>query len=328
MVDVAQMAGVSQQTVSRVVAGHKSVRDSTREKVLLAISALKYKPNYAAQLLASGTSRSVGVITVGPMLEGFGATFISLERVLRTYGRYVLSASAPDESLNSVLEALAYLHSQCVTAIVVVCQNRKVPSVIAEHTEVPLILVMSGKPKVPGVTTVSLSQSRGAREVTEHLLSSGYKKVVHVAGNLQHEDAALRAKVFSRVCDENGIIGEVIKADGWSAEKGYDAAGRYLKNNEMPQAVFAANDYLAIGVMRAFLDAGYTAGKDYALAGFDNTAICDYISPRITSVHQDYDAIALTITEQIEQIALGAPVSDVEIPSRLVVRGSSIILPI
>lgn len=324
MIDVAALAKVSQQTVSRVVAGHSAVRDSTRQRVLEAIEEIHYKPNYAAQLLASGTSRSVGVLTVGKMFLGMNAIFTSLEQAQRKSGRYVLSASTSSGTKQAVLEALAYLQSQSVVAIVMICQDRHVLPVLTQPIRVPLILTMAGRPQIPGVLTASLAQTMGACHATMHLLEQGAKNIVHVAGDFRYEDALLRAQEFERICSEKNVQYQVCQANGWSARAGYQTVMNILAHQTLPDAFFAGNDNLAIGVMRACAEYGYQAGKDYAIVGFDNSDTCDYMWPSISSVNQDFGAIALKISRQIDALIRGKVCEDVEVPCELVIRESSI----
>lgn len=319
MADVARHAGVSVQTVSRVVRGQSSVSDDTRKRVEAAIQALDYEPNMSAQILASGQSRSIGIITVGDLSFGMQDLFVSLEERARRAGRYVVSASAPENDSQELLAALKYLKARAVLATVVLAQNPFIIPVLERSQAGPGVLVMSGRHRLSNYVTIGFDQISGSQALTRHLLSST-DSILHIAGPLSAQDAMERLAAYQEVCAEYGVPAPWISANGWSAESGYQV-GRNIK--PIPKAIFAASDQIAIGVARALSERGLQAGKDYALGGFDDIAEAPYLTPSLTTVRQDFTTLADSVIAALEALIAGSVPDPIEIPTSLVIRESA-----
>lgn len=319
MADVARRAGVSLQTVSRVVHGHSSVSDATRSRVQVAIDELNYEPNISAQILASGQSRSIGVITVGDLSYGMQEIFVSVEARARWAGRYVVSASAPENDSQALVAALKYLQARGVLATVVMAQNPFIIPLLERTALSQGILVMSGRHHLSNYVTIGFDQISGSCELTRHLLSLT-DSILHIAGPLSAQDAMERLAAYQQVCAEAGVPARWLSAHGWSAESGYKVG---LELNPVPKAIFAASDQIAIGVARALGERGLEIGRDYYLGGFDDIAEAAYLRPSLTTVRQDFSALAEAIIAALEAIIAGEQPAAQEIPTVLVVREST-----
>ena len=319
MADIARHAGVSLQTVSRVVRKQSNVSDSTREKIMAAITALDYEPDAAAQLLASGRSRSIGVINVGEIHFGMQQLFISIEAGARKTGKYVVSASAPENDTPELIAALKYLRARGVLATVVVTQNPTIIPVIERADFSQGVLVISGRHHLSNFVTIGFDQVKGARDMTRHLLDSKHS-ILHVAGPLATQDAMERLAAYQEACKKAGVPARWVSANGWSAEHGYQV-GKEV--DPIPDAVFAASDQLALGYMRALHERGHKAGSDYIIGGFDDIDSAQYLWPSLTTVQQNYSALADAVINTLNSIIENRPVHSIEIPTSLIVRESA-----
>ncbi|XCB29799.1 LacI family DNA-binding transcriptional regulator [Arcanobacterium hippocoleae] len=319
MADVASRAGVSLQTVSRVVQNKANVSKATRERVQAVVRELNYEPDINAQILASGRSRSIGVITVGDIYFGMQKLFTAVEARARRAGRYVVSASVPENDPSELVSAMKYMRARGVLASVVLAQN---PAIIPVLENTPVnrgVLVMSGKHRLSDYVTIGFDQVSGSRELTAHLLSST-DSILHIAGPLSAQDAMERLAAYQEVCAEAGAAARWVSANGWSAEAGYNL-GRDL--NPVPQAIFAASDRIAIGLMRALSERRLEAGKDYLLGGFDDIAEAAYLRPALTTVRQDFSLLAQEVIANLEEIIAGKEPCAVQVQTALIVRESA-----
>lgn len=320
MNDVAQLAGVSIQTVSRVLNEHPSVRPQTRARVLEAIARLDYRPNLAARSLAAGRNRSVGVLLTSALGHGSAMTFAALAEAAGTAGYHLVLATASEDDPSSIRAALDQVDDHRVLATVVLTRGGDIPAPASRRATAQRVLLTAARHDA-GVCTVSTDHVGGARAATTHLIESGRSRLVHVAGDLSFQDAALRRSAFSETCAAYGVRGRVEKAAGWTPDEGY-RVGRALLS-DLPDGVFAANDELAIGIARAFAEAGVRVPEDVGLVGFDDIPVARFLAPALTTVVQDFAALGRFAIEQVARIERDEEPVDVLVPARLVVRESS-----
>jgi len=226
MSDVAREAGVSQQTVSRVLHDHPSVRPETRARVNAAIERLGYRPNLAARLLAAGRSRTVGVLLTSQLSHGTAAIFAAIADSARQEGYQLVVVSARDDSSVSVAMALDELAGYRVEVSIILARRiAALDELGAKPASRPRILV-AGQGGIAGVTTVAIDQTSGAIAATEHLLRTGRRRLVHVAGDLSNVDAVARRDAFVRTCADAGVtlispfVGRIL--DWYRAHEGRD----------------------------------------------------------------------------------------------------------
>ncbi len=286
MTDVANLAGVSHMTVSRVLNEPDSVTNQTRAKVVAAIRELDYHPNYAARTLVTGRSKTLGVVALDSTLYGPASTLYGVESAARDseYGISIVSLRAPNRQ--SITEAIERLRAQEVDGIVVIAP--RVAAVRAlQYVPKPLpIIATQGAPggAVPGV---SVDQYAGARLAVEHLLKLGHRTVYHVAGPVEWFEAEERERGWRETLRDAGAsIAPVLRGD-WSPRSGYEL-GCQLSEEEGLTAVFVANDEMALGLLRAFTEAGVEVPRDVSIVGFDDDPAAEYFSPPLTTVRQDF----------------------------------------
>ena len=314
MADVAKLAGVSLQTVSRVVNGRAEVSISTRARVEAAMTMLDYRPNSAARALASGRTSTLGVVRVDTALHGPASTLFGIERAAHAAGYHVSVASQRWLDLDSVMDAVERLRRQGVDGILVVGPLREAtPTLRRLRANVPLVTV-EGWPD-DGLPGVSADHFAGGFLATRHLVSLGHAGVWHLAGPESSIDAQLRMRGWRAALDGSSIP-PVLQGD-WSAASGYALGADILARPEIT-AVFAANDQMALGLLRRL----HERGRSLAIVGYDDLPESAYFHPPLTSVRWDFlelgqRAVTLLLDEIAER---GGAIAHVTIAPTLVVR--------
>jgi DNA-binding LacI/PurR family transcriptional regulator len=323
MTDVARVAGVSHMTVSRVLNEPELVRPLTRARVMAAIEQLGYRPNLAARALVTGRTQTLGVVTFDTTLYGPASTLYGIEQAATHEGYSVTVAAVSAIDRNSVHDAVSRLVSQGVDGVILVVPLMSAADAIAGVAkDVPLVAV-EGDPGV-GIPVVMCDQFTGAKSATEYLLDAGHETVWHVAGPSNWMESEGRLSGWRAAL-------EAVKAEqpppiygDWSAKSGYDA-GAILARMPDVTAVFAANDQMALGVMRAFTERGRKIPAEVSVIGFDDIPEAAYFTPPLSTVRQDFARVGENaIRLIIEQIDSGEVSSaKIVIDSVLVTRDST-----
>lgn len=323
MADVARLAGVSAQTVSRVLSGKGSVRDSTRERVMSAVEQLRYSPDPAAQSLASGQSRSIGVLMAGRMSYGRMRSYTAFERVQHLRRHFVVSATADPDNANDVLRAVEYLQGVNVRAIVIMGQRLEVIYTVLPHLSRPTVVAINAELPSTNVSRVAVDQVGGMTSLLNHLRKQGCRNIVQVVPNNRDVDAEVRRRLYADYCKDNGIPARVIQVANWGCADG-EAAGNTLGSGPTFDAVLAANDNIAIGVASALAkNQGLMAGTDYALTGFDDIEVAAYQRPGLTTIHQNYTELANAISDEIDYLLTTGETRVTTLDTQMVVRDST-----
>ncbi|MCW6008953.1 LacI family DNA-binding transcriptional regulator [Micromonospora sp. CPCC 205371] len=322
--DVARLAGVSQKTVSRVMNGEPYVSEAVRERVLAAARELGYRRNTAARALNLGRFHRIGVVSLGSALYGPSSTLVALERRARETG-YALSIVHTLEGQDgSVMAAVDSLLAQGVDGIIL-SEPIDEGQELRIEPEVP-VLSFGPTPGIDGprVVVTGASGVDAGRVATEHLLALGHATVWHVAGPSHWWAARDRINGWRRALDTAGVAQPPLIEGDWSPASGY-TAGRMLATNPEVTAVFVANDEMAIGVLRAFAEAGLDVPGRISVVGMDDIPAAAYLSPPLTTIRQDFEAVAAyglkLLVDEIESGAAAAPHD--ELPAHLVVREST-----
>lgn len=323
MADVARQAGVSLQTVSRVLNGSSAVRESTRTAVLRVVDELGYRPNLLARSLASRRTNLLGVLVAGTVYHGLASTLLAVEEAARRAGLLVTITRVAADDAVGVAGALTRIATQRPECMVVLAQHgATVPAILAHHDDIPLVLLLSGQHDLPGIATVSIDQESGVRTVLEHLRERGCRTVTHVAGPLSWTDATSRAELVERLAPTLGMTATVVDADSWDAEDGY-RAGRQIAAGPLPDAVVAANDLLALGVLAALRETGTRVPEDVVVTGFDDVPGAGFFDPPLTTVRQDFAALGAGAVSCARDLCDGGPARDLRVAPQLVVRAST-----
>lgn len=323
MRDVADLAGVSSQTVSRVLSGKTNVSESTKQKVLQAVESLGYRPNPLAASLASGESSLVGVLRVGHLSYGRAQSYIHFERIQNSNGLYVVSASVDYNNRDDWKRGLDYLQSIRLRALVIMSQNAAISSYLAPFLRQPTVLAMNEVDSSCPLARVELEQLQSMKQLLAHLHSIGCQKIVHVSPMHSEIDARLRRKAYLDFCEAHDLEQIVIEVPDWSSESGTYAAEQLATSDF--DAVSAANDWIAVGVStRLFNCYGMQAGRDYALTGYDDTDFAAYAFPALTTVRQDYTQLAISISAQIDALLSEKEPGCAVLENTLVIRESTL----
>ncbi|MFJ5880043.1 LacI family DNA-binding transcriptional regulator [Kitasatospora cineracea] len=329
MADVAQVAGVSHQTVSRVLSDHPNVREATRERVLRAIAELGYRPNSAARTLVTRRSRTIGVVAANTTLFGPASILAGLERAARQEDYLVASVGLEELTEHALGKALERLGGWGVDGAVVMTPHRRAVAALARLPQpFPVVTVEGGHDlDLPGV---AVDQFAGARAITEHLLALGHTCVWHVAGPGEWIEAEGRLQGWRAALAAAGLPVPPHLTGDWSPASGH-AAGRQVAAafrggaGPRPTAVFAANDHMALGLVRALTEAGVRMPEDVAVAGFDDLPEGAYTTPSLTTVRQDFAAVGRAGIGLLLQLIddPGAVPAHVSVRPELVVREST-----
>ncbi len=322
MFDVAKLAGVSHQTVSRVLRGHPNVRESTRSKVRTAIAELGYRPNSAARALVIGRDQVLGVVAPRSTLFGPVSQLAALEEHAATAGFAVSVARVHELDVASIAGAVNQHLARRVAGLVIIAPVAAVSSALEGlPSDIPVVAIDADPTRPEAMVTVD--QAAGARLATRHLLERGHSTVWHVAGPPDWFDAAARRSGWERELREAGAeVPPILQAD-WSPASGF-RAGEILARIPEATAIFAANDSLALGILRALSEHGRRIPEDVAVVGFDDIPEAAFMIPPLTTIRQDFQQVGQTAVEQVlAQLRGEEPHRPTRIPPEIVVRASS-----
>ena len=323
MSDVGRLAGVSHQTVSRVINGSPHVRPETRQRVIAAMRELDYRPNPMARALVTGRSNTLGVVSFDTTLYGPASTLFGIERAAHEAGYFIIVASLESLDRESVAEAVDRLRLHGVDGILVITPKEDAIDAL-QHApqDIPLVAVEAGPEDVVPVVTVD--QVAGAVAATQHLLDLGHETVWHIAGPTGWFEAHKRLEGWRSTLERAGVeIPEPLIGD-WSASAGYEL-GRRLSREPKATAIFVANDQMALGVLRALHEAGREIPGEVSVVGFDDIPEAPYFTPPLTTVRQDFNELGsrgvrllLATMESGERLAPGPAVQP-----ELIIRAST-----
>jgi DNA-binding LacI/PurR family transcriptional regulator len=327
MADVARLAGVSYQTVSRVINDHPNVNAETRVRVKLAIGQLGYRRNTAARTLVTKQSRTFGVISVDTSHFGPASTIFAIAEAARTGGYFMNFVSLREIDGSHMAKALSHLMDAGVEGIAVIAPvNAAVDSLRGLHYDLPVVVVAASE--LGSLTTVAVDQVAGARLATRHLLDLGHRTVLHVSGPDDWVDATARVKGWRSELASSGRIAYDLIPGDWSADSGYVAGLKLLPRIKSGQedltAVFVANDQMSLGLIRALREGGIRIPEDVSVVGFDDQPEAGHFLPPLTTVKQDFGAIGRRcVATLIDRLNGREPERPAPIQPALIVRSST-----
>src|SRR5918992_3873291 len=323
MADVAKLAGVSLQTVSRVINDSPHVSAATRQRVEDAMRKLEYRPNPVARALVTGRSKTLGVVSFDTTLFGPASTLFGIERAAHDADYFVSIVSLRSLTRSSVLSAVDRLRAQGVDGILVIAPQESATQALLHLPEdVPVVAAEAGPDD--SVPIVAIDQVEGARLATAHLLELGHRTVWHVSGPPDWLEAQDRVDGWRSTLEEADAAPPPVLVGDWSARSGHEL-GRRLADTEGVTAVFVANDQMALGVLRALHEAGRRVPSEISVVGFDDIPEAAYFSPPLTTVRQNFNEMGrrslLRLLEEIERGERAATRETVE--PELIVRAST-----
>ncbi|WP_318215972.1 LacI family DNA-binding transcriptional regulator [Streptomyces sp. SCL15-6] len=323
MTDVARLAGVSAQTVSRTLAGHPNVKAKTRAKVLAAVEQLGYRKNNAARMLSSGRSRTIGVVTLQTNFYSRTNLTFGIETAAREAGYAVSTATTASLDTAAIEEALSRLAEQGVEGVILSVPLVHVSPRIEQLTGAVPTVTVDGS-RTPATEVVAVDQTLAARLATRHLIELGHRSVWHVAGPKEWLDAASRCAGWRDTLEAAGLTPPPVLEGDWTPESGY-RNGLILGKIPDATAVFVASDEMAFGVIRALHELGRRVPEDISVVGVDDIALAEYCSPSLTTVAQPFTEMgALAVAHLLRHITdPDAAPEPASVEPALIVRAST-----
>lgn len=305
--EVAKTAGVSTQTVSRVINGRPDVSPETRQRVQQIISELNYLPSALARSLIQQRSYTLGVVTAGLKYLGPSRTLNGITSMAGQLKYALLLEEQPHFDLEDISPLLQNLLSHHVDGIVwavpEIGDNRRWVDEIMQDVPVPVVfLTMQAR---PGVTTISVDNYAGGVLATRHLLEQGCRRIGHISGPLEWWEARQRRQSWQETLHAAGIEAEDghCQEGNWSASSGEAAFELLLESYPGMDAVFAANDQMALAVMHVAMRRGIRVPENLAVVGYDNFAESAFFWPSLTTINYNhYDLGCRAVQEAVKQI--------------------------
>ncbi len=289
--DVALLAGVSSQTVSRVVNNHPYVSEDTRRRVLTAIRKLNYHPNRAARSLATRRSCTIGVIGYDITFYGPAQMVTHIEQTAKRRGYTVILATVDSMTLDEVSQAVVGVGANAVDGLLFI-------SPVVGVTYNDLVNVCGSVPFVQidtelfaNVPSVVIDQRYGSQIATQHLIDLGHRVIAEISGPLTWYGAQARHTSWRDTLLAAGLEpGPSVEGD-WTARSGYEAAKRLLAQGARFTGLVVGNDQMALGALSALHEHGLRVPEDVSVVGFDDVPEAAYFSPPLTTVRQNFAAL-------------------------------------
>jgi DNA-binding LacI/PurR family transcriptional regulator len=322
--DVARQAGVSHQTVSRVINGRDDVLPETRAHVEAAIEKLGYLPNAIARSMARGQTHTLACISPNLTDYTFASVIEGAETEARQNGYFMLSSSATDpDAFRELLDEL--IGHRRVDGLIVIN-----PYSDERYKYIPRnfpVVFVGARSHGENISSVCLDDEKVAYEATRHLISLGHKIIAMVTGPMEEDCCQDRTDGFRRALQEADLdFDETMIVEGdWTATSGQDALLSFVELGRVPTAIFAQNDRMALGVLRAARDVNLKIPSQLAVIGVDDMPLSSYFDPPLTTMQQDMPRIgqkAIRILLDIIQNK-NTETREVRLPASLIVRQST-----
>ncbi|MBP2167436.1 DNA-binding LacI/PurR family transcriptional regulator [Erwinia toletana] len=284
--DVAKLAGVSYQTVSRVLNHSAKVSAATREKVSAAMLQLNYVPNRVAQQLAGKATRSIGLATTDLMLLAPAQIASAIQHRAAALGYQLVIAMADLPGFPSAQAAVNDLLAQRVDGLLLnlPLQNDEALALDKLTGQLPCLFMDVASDAT--VNRCQFSASEGARQGVEHLYALGHRQIALINGPLTSVSAMQRFQAWQRALAGYQLAPHSVHQGDWSAQSGYQAVRSLLPDN-LPTALLVANDQMALGAMRALHQHGIRIPQQISVVGYDDTAESAWYQPPLTTIRQD-----------------------------------------
>ncbi|MEQ6887789.1 substrate-binding domain-containing protein [Halomonas sp. CS7] len=324
--DVARQSGVSVTTVSHVVNGTRRVAPATQVRVQRAIAELGYRPDSIARALKSNRSRTIGMIVTAANNPFFAEIIRGVEDHCFAHGYSLMLCNTGDADTRQ-LSYLQALRDKRVDGLIVMTAHSG-PEFLAALARQPLPTVLMDADPTSGedIAVVNDDSRLGARLAIEHLLARGLTDIALLTGPESHPRSRERLAGALETLEEAGLHPPAsrIVATNLMADGGHEAMQRLLSEASPPQALFAFNDLVAIGAMRAAREHGLRLPDELSVVGYDDIELGRYLTPALTTVHQPvYELGAMASAQLIERLERGRPLQPVlQLDPRLVVRES------
>lgn len=324
--EVARAAGVSVATASRALNGLSSVTQQTRAKIEAAAAELDYVPHSGARSLTRRRTDTVGVILPDLYGEFFSEMIRGIDQVVQGASKHLLLANMHGDAEETAL-AMRAMRGR-VDGLLVMPPHSDAGTIAGRLPGGMPIVVLGARTENGATSSVAVDNYAGARLVTEHLIDRGARSIIHIAGPAGNHDAAERERAFRDVVRERlNLTDPLVMAGDFREEGGRDAARTVLRDKLQCDAVFAANDLMAVEFMSEMREAGAAIGTELMVAGFDDIPLARYVRPQLTTVHSDIVRLGAEAAALVLRILeKGAPAEAVQIviEPTIAVRGSTL----
>jgi LacI family transcriptional regulator len=334
--DIARELNTTAATVSRALSNHPRISDKTKKSVHLAASKLKYKRNRVASSLRSGKTHVIGVIIPSAEINFFGSVVHGIESIANTHGYTVLLYQS-NESREYEEKGLETFLSARVDGILVSLakgttdyshfreiKSRGIPIVFFDRTHDDL-----------GINSVVIDDYKGAYMATEHLISGGYKRIAHITGPLHLKNFHDRLNGYRDAIKAAGLNFEesLVYKGNVSIESGREGVRYFMELPEPPDAIFATEDFTALGVMKELKERGIRIPDQFGVIGFANELFGEHITPTLSTVDQQTiqmgkSALNLLLELIEKKQATDGRVQKIILEPRIIFRNSSVRKPV
>lgn len=325
--DVAQKSGVSIATVSRVINGSKRVSDEIKEKVISVIKETGYKPNPVARSLVMKKSKLIGVIV--PNISNFfiGEILNGIEEISKSY-QYDIILCSTQGKMEQEIRYLELLSAKQVEGIIFM--SWKLQAEVIEHianVEIPIVLINRNTSRLT-IPSVSIDNYKAAYELTNYLINKGHKTIALIRNSIDNDAFGLEQyKGYKQSLKENNIElnKNYVRYGEFSMDNSYKIVRHFVEEDDLPTAIFATSDIMAIGAINALIDSGYKVPEDISVVGFNDTKLASLYRPKLTVIHQPLFAIGSVAVKMIIQRINNRSLKDsrVILPHKLIERESS-----
>lgn len=321
--DVAELAGVSTQTVSRVTNGATNVAEETRRKVNAAIEQLGYVPNRGAQLLGRAKPMVIGLITPEFGLHGVSLIANGIRKQAKALGYGISFSVVVEPDVSSINEAIRDLKAQKVESIIVNVQLSKEQAELFSEQYADIHFVFIDLPDNTRADTVSAANYEGACQAARLMLQQQRSSLLLISGPSDSTASQLRLKGWRDTLAEGNANVAAQYEGNWQAESGYLQTRTALAKGISFDGVLVASDQMALGVLHALDEMGIKAPAQAAVIGFDDTGESAFFSPPLTTIRQDFQAIGERAVELALSEGRDSEGRHESIPTQLVERQST-----
>ncbi len=285
IITIAKEAGVSTATVSRALSGSTSIKESTRKKIINVAEKFEYRPSHFARSLSTKRTDTIGLIL--PELDGdfFMSVIHNIDDEVHKANKYLMVSSTYNQR-NEIETVKEFIASSRVDGVIVMAPtiNKKIEFIL-KNNQIPIIYLNASK-KIINIVNFTVDNFSGAKSVVEHLIMHGYRKIAMVKGPDANNEAIERFKGYQNILEENEIeYSDDFTFNGnFSMNAGFLALEKFFSKKIKPEAIFAANDMMAVGVYQAAKKLNIKIPEDIAVVGFDNIFLSQIVSPKLTTV--------------------------------------------
>ena len=328
--DIAEEAGVSASTVSRVLNGSASVRKEKREKIQQIIEKYNFKPNALAKGLSDTATKNIGIIAADIRNPYYSALFVACELAAEKAGYSVSLANSLGEKEREQVQLDMLLQQK---ADVIIQMGGRVDDLITDDSYAEKVrgvcattpVIVTGKLDKAPVHRVVIDEEEAMNLVMEHLIKLGHRKIALVGGQMRVASTFYKYQRYEENLKKYGIKinGEYVVNGGYDPESGYEACNRILSLSDRPTAIIAINDFAASGALRSIREHRLHVPEDISVVSFDNTYIADLMSPKLTSIDYNYEKYGQMLIDTAVAISGGQAVDDLQMVEPVLVLRES-----